>query len=204
VPVSLHRRRGTPHPATASCYSVTRGDRVTDVLHRTIRQLRGYPGRTANMLHRNLRRGIVVGATGIVLLLGSTGVAVAATFIGTNGDDFFPGTSSADNIVGLGGDDGLFGEVGNDNIVGGGGDDDIRGGRGNDRLSGGADDDSIRGGRGRDTISAGGGEDTIDLAFVGTPDGERDVVSCGDGNDTVIGAGPEDVIAPNCESVNPH
>jgi Ca2+-binding RTX toxin-like protein len=97
---------------------------------------------------------------------------VAATLVGTSGDDLLVGTADIDVIValegddrveGLGGDDVLCGGQGTDTLLGGSGADlllgglgagVLSGGAGDDRLVGvlmtGADDQSVAGGQGRD------------------------------------------------------
>ena len=52
-------------------------------------------------------------AMGLSIVLAS-GVALAATFNGTAGNDSKAGTTSADNMYGLDGDDTLNGRAGND------------------------------------------------------------------------------------------
>ena len=64
---------------------------------------------------------------------------VAATVVGTSGDDTLVGTNGADVIVGLGGNDHLRGLRGDDLLCGGLGADRLVGGRGDDLLHGGLD-----------------------------------------------------------------
>jgi Ca2+-binding RTX toxin-like protein len=73
---------------------------------------------------------------------------LAATVVGTNGDDTLVGTPAADVIVGLGGDDTISGGLGDDVICGGSGD---------DRLSGQGDDDRLFGQSGNDVLDGGEG-----------------------------------------------
>jgi Ca2+-binding RTX toxin-like protein len=73
---------------------------------------------------------------------------LAATAVGTKGDDVLVGTDGNDVIVGLGGDD---------TISGGLGDDVICGGTGNDHLSGQGDDDRLFGQAGNDVLDGGEG-----------------------------------------------
>jgi Ca2+-binding RTX toxin-like protein len=72
--------------------------------------------------------------------------AVAATTVGTQGNDTLTGTSRRDVIAGLGGDDVIEGAGGNDLICGGDGNDHLSGGAGEDVLSGDAGDDVLDGG----------------------------------------------------------
>jgi len=147
--------------------------------------------RTESMLHRSLRRSIAIAATGTVLLLGSAGVAAAATITGTGANNVLVGTATTDTIDGLAGNDVIDGKAGNDFLTGG---------LGNDIIQGGTGDDVITAGSGRDLIAGGTGDDTINL---GPPDGERDIVDCGDGSkDKVTGKSPTDLISSSCETVS--
>ena len=109
---------------------------------------------------------------------------VAATMVGTAGNDTFTGTSARDVIVGLGGNDTIDGLGGNDIICGGAGNDVLKGGSGvdrllgegggdslfgdagNDTLDGGADNDRLSGGAGTDTCRGGSGVDTASACEV--------------------------------------
>jgi hypothetical protein len=102
---------------------------------------------------------------------------VAATIVGTEGNDILRGTDGDDVIKGLGGSDAIFG---------GGGNDIICGGDGSDKLSGGGGDDMIDGGRGRDALVGGRGNDILS----GGPD--RDTLFGRDGEDTLIGGEGDD------------
>ena len=84
---------------------------------------------------------------------------LAATIIGTAGNDEIAGTNGDDVIVGLGGDDNILGGAGNDTICGGDGNDNLRGEGGDDTLLGEADDDVLIG---DDAASVGGGTDGND------------------------------------------
>jgi hypothetical protein len=68
-------------------------------------------------------------------LLVGVGAPLAATIIGTKGDDTLRGTPRADRLEGRGGDDRLYGRGGRDVLVGGRGDDVLVGGPGADRLA---------------------------------------------------------------------
>ncbi|MBA2345316.1 MAG: hypothetical protein H0V83_09575 [Rubrobacter sp.] len=97
----------------------------------------------------------------VALVLGS-GVALAATIVGTNGDDTRNGTANRDVMYGLGGDDILRGRGGNDEIDGGAnGDMYLSGGAGNDEVSGGSGADGLFGGDGFDLLYGGNGADGI-------------------------------------------
>jgi hypothetical protein len=75
---------------------------------------------------------------------------LAATIVGTAGDDVLIGTPGNDVIAGLGGSDTIRGAAGNDVICGGDGDDRLIGGDGDDRLDGGVGNDRCNGGTGTD------------------------------------------------------
>ena len=73
---------------------------------------------------------------------------VAATIVGTPGDDIIDGTAGNDVIAGLDGNDVIRGGDGDDVICGGAGEDTISGQGGNDTLFGDQDDDILDGGEG--------------------------------------------------------
>jgi Ca2+-binding RTX toxin-like protein len=112
---------------------------------------------------------------------------LAATIIGTDGDNILVGTEGRDVITGrggndliygLGGNDILCGDAGNDIILGGEGKDRMLGGRGNDMLFGEAGDDKLVGSNGNDLLD--GGEDDDNLnggSGSDVCDGSSDVVS---------------------------
>jgi hypothetical protein len=87
---------------------------------------------------------------------------LAATIIGTAGDDTLVGTAGADVIVGLAGNDILSGGDGADSICGGDGGDDISGGAGDDVLIGDDGDDVLMGGSGSDDCDGVTGADSAD------------------------------------------
>ncbi len=84
---------------------------------------------------------------------------LAATIVGTPGNDTIVGTPGNDVMVGLGGSDGIQGLGGNDRICGGDGNDQIDGGAGNDRLFGGNGSDRLIGGTGNNALFGEGGAD---------------------------------------------
>jgi Ca2+-binding RTX toxin-like protein len=86
---------------------------------------------------------------------------LAATIVGTAGNDARTGSLGKDVIAGLGGNDTLSGVGGNDVICGGGGKDLLKGGKGNDKLYGQAGADTLKGGKGNDTCKGGKGKDTL-------------------------------------------
>jgi Ca2+-binding RTX toxin-like protein len=73
---------------------------------------------------------------------------LAATIVGTPGDDVIDGTAGADVIAGLDGNDVIRGGLGNDVICGGPGEDNLSGQGGNDTLFGDQGDDVLDGGEG--------------------------------------------------------
>src|SRR5262245_21415105 len=95
---------------------------------------------------------------------------LAATIVGTEGDDFVEqgkvtganlnGTRGPDVIVGLGGGDAISGGAGNDVICGGKGVDVLVGGKGEDTLLGQAARDFFVGGPGNDRCEGGKGPDS--------------------------------------------
>ena len=105
---------------------------------------------------------------------------LAATIIGTPGDDVIMGTNQSDVIVSFGGDDTIFGGNGEDVICSGFGDDVVDGGNGKDYVDAGEGDDVIEGANGKDVILGGFGNDALD-------GGEGvDDLDGGDGIDTCI------------------
>ena len=149
---------------------------------------------------------LLLALIGLGVLLAS-GIALAATFTGNDGDNVIYGGSSDDTIDGKGGADALYGKGGKDTLYGGPGNDNaatnlydkvtnsyvsagLRGGAGNDTIDGQEGDDDMEGNGGRDTINdtspndadkvwGGTEDDTINVA-----DGDyNDQVSCGEGPD---------------------
>ena len=121
---------------------------------------------------------------------------LAATLVGTDGDDILIGTTGDDVIVGLGGNDIILGLGGNDTICGGKGADFIHGGSGADWLFGGAGHDEILGGDGPDRLMGGGGNDFLrggqgDDRLFGKSG--HDVLEGGSGNDRLVGGRGHDV-----------
>ena len=84
---------------------------------------------------------------------------VAATKMGSPGDDVFWGTPGDDVIVSRGGDDRIRPSAGDDLICSGPGADRLAGGAGNDRLDGGFGHDVLFGGLGDDELVGGGSPD---------------------------------------------
>jgi Ca2+-binding RTX toxin-like protein len=82
---------------------------------------------------------------------------VAATQVGTSGNDTLKGTSGSDVIAGLGSNDIINGLGGHDRLCGDGGNDELNGGGGHDALNGNHGDDALNGGTGTDTCNGGSG-----------------------------------------------
>jgi Ca2+-binding RTX toxin-like protein len=85
---------------------------------------------------------------------------LAATIVGTDGNDVRSGSQGQDVIVALGGNDTLSGLGGNDVICGGAGKDTLKGGKGKDSLLGQKGKDALNGGPSRDFCKGGKGTDT--------------------------------------------
>jgi len=131
---------------------------------------------------------------------------LAATIVGTPGNDKINGTPGGDVIVGLGGEDSLDGKGGNDVICGGPDRDHLKGGDGNDRIFGGDgpgriwgqdDNDYVEGGNGDDVVYGGKGDDEL-LGNEGDDrlkgEAGKDVVLGGGGKNTVQGGNDDDVL----------
>jgi Ca2+-binding RTX toxin-like protein len=173
-----------------------------------------------------MRRTMLMLATMTLTLLVASGVALAATRIGTDGPDTLRGTKGDDNLIGQGGNDTLLALAGDDTLLGGpgkdvvnggslaqplGGHKNLVGGEGNDVVQGGLGSDNVLGGEGndymvggefeppavKDTLSGAEGND-VQLS-INKPAG-KDVVSCGSGIDRVL-ADTADVVSPDCEKV---
>jgi uncharacterized repeat protein (TIGR01451 family) len=127
-------------------------------------------------------------ATTTVVGPSATCRGVAATVVGTGGNDALVGTTGRDVIAAFGGDDSItslggrdlvcagrgsdsvgagsaadrvFGGAGKDRLLGRGGPDVLRGGAGGDVLKGNRGDDRLRGGSGTDRCRGGAGADSI-------------------------------------------
>lgn len=148
------------------------------------------------------RRGLLVAGIGVVLLA-LVGGALAATIVGTGGDDTLRGTLTADRIYGRSGNDTLYGRAGNDRLYGGPGNDRLYGQAGNDRLYGQVGNDRLYGGPGNDRLYGQAGDDRLygqagNDYLNGGPG--SDWFSCGPGKDTVVADATEKVAA-DCEVV---
>ena len=79
----------------------------------------------------------------VASLAGFSAVALAATIVGTNGNDNLTGTPSHDLIVAKAGGDHVNALAGNDRVLAGAGDDTVNGGFGHDRIDDGRRDRSL-------------------------------------------------------------
>ena len=108
-----------------------------------------------------------------------TCVGLAATRVGTAGNDVINGTAGNDVIVA---------GAGNDTINGGAGNDTICGGVGNDTINAGAGTDNVRGDPGADTINGDADNDTLlGNAGGGDVNDVGDAINGGTGNDHLDG-----------------
>ena len=107
---------------------------------------------------------------------------LAATVVGTSGDDVLNGTAGRDVVVALDGEDVVRGLGGADVLCGGGGADTMHGGDGNDLVLGGGADDVLTGGDGADRVAGQGGADRL---------------RGDDGHDHLWGGAGPDVVAGN-------
>lgn len=157
-------------------------------------------------------------ATVVAAILVASGVAVAATMVGTEGNDTLNGTQGDDTMSGYGGSDWFNASGGSDVVYGGPGNDTTGGGAGADKLHGQEDNDTMNdgpstevavdelyGGPGDDKVNAGAGNDVlrgesgIDAIRGGlgndTADGGlgTDNLSGQEGDDTLYDGPPEDL-----------
>jgi Ca2+-binding RTX toxin-like protein len=86
---------------------------------------------------------------------------VAATIVGTVGDDLLLGTDGKDVIVGLEGNDVIYGFAGRDVLCGGPGRDELFGGPSSDTLHGGDQSDQLTGDAGNDYLFGDRGNDRL-------------------------------------------
>lgn len=115
-----------------------------------------------------MRRTIVLMAALASLLIGTS--ALAATIVGTNGDDSITGTLQSDTINARLGNDTVRGRSGDDLLKGRDGGDELFGQGGNDVVVAGAGDDDLWGGN----------------APVPTYNGVPDIFKCGPGDDHIF------------------
>jgi hypothetical protein len=142
-----------------------------------------------------MRRASLLLAVLALALVVASGVALAATINGNEGNNRLVGTKGKDNISGGGGNDDIFGKGGRDRLFGD---------SGNDAVLGGSKGDRFQGGLGQDRLFGQGGND-----FANAIDKQiNDRINCGTGNrdvagfddrDNRFGNGNEDQVAQNCE-----
>jgi Ca2+-binding RTX toxin-like protein len=119
-----------------------------------------------------------------VALGSASGIALAATVVGTDKDETIIGTRYADLILANGGAD---------EVRGNGGPDQLYGNAGRDRIYGGVGEgDHLYGGRGDDTMYSGD--------IFSQSGAYRDVVDCGPGDD-FASVDFRDRVRANCELV---
>jgi Ca2+-binding RTX toxin-like protein len=143
---------------------------------------------------------LVLVAMALVLLL-TSGVALAVNRVGSGGPDILRGTRGEDTLLGKGGKDIILGLGGEDSLLGGRSNDAVFGGRGSDIILGQGGNDFLGDGpfseSAEDNLSGGGGNDVLDA--INKPAFE-DHVECGRGFDRVA-ADRKDLVAPDCEKV---
>ncbi len=139
-----------------------RGDRLPPSTREpfvTLAGLRGMGSRLATVL-------LVVAVNAPAALHAAQGLAacegVAATIVGTEGDDVIAGTEGRDVIVTLDGDDSVDAAGGDDLVCAGDERDTIEGGDGHDELHGDFNSDFLAGGAGNDRLFGGGSPDELD------------------------------------------
>jgi Ca2+-binding RTX toxin-like protein len=120
-------------------------------------------------MKKGTRRGVLLLASMLVMLVVVGGVAWAATLVGNDGPNTMKGTNGPDRIDGRGGGDWINGRGGADRMWGA---------RGSDTII-----DGSRGETYKDRISAGPGNDIINT---NNTRNIRDVVTCGSGFDKWI------------------
>jgi Ca2+-binding RTX toxin-like protein len=153
---------------------------------------------------KRMSRIMKVVVLGALILVLSAGTALAATLVGTEGDDNMSGSGVADQIFtlegndtvdGMGGNDEIYGNENNDFLIGAEGSDTLYGNTGNDAVDLASfdipgDSDQGYGGKGNDTI--------------GAQDGNFDLVNCGaGGSDVAFFDAGIDKVAANCETRHP-
>jgi hypothetical protein len=126
-----------------------------------------------------MKRIVLVLTVGAMLLVQAAGMALAAPYSGTPGED---GVATAKTYNGTAADNILRADKGDNYMYGRGGDDRMYGNGGNDKMFGGPGNDKMFGGPGSDRISGGAGNDRIVVAG----DQAKDQVYCGTGYDTVV------------------
>ena len=89
----------------------------------------------------------------LAMILLVSGVALAKTVVGTEGDDVIIGTRKADDLRGAGGEDVIRGRAGDDLIRGDDQEDELYGGKGRDRID--------TAGRWSDVVDCGPGRDWV-------------------------------------------
>ena len=100
------------------------------------------------------KRTLLLVSLALAIMLLTSGVALAKTISGTDGDDFLRGTKKADSIDAMDGDDVVRGRGGNDEIWGGNDEDTLYGNKGRDYIhTAGYFADVVDCGPGRDRVT---------------------------------------------------
>ena len=137
-------------------------------------------GGTPTIFNTNLIQAL--GGAGNDTITVDSGLSLAATLSGGQGDDTNTGGSGNDTLNGDNGNDQLFGGAGNDTLFGGNGNDTLVGGAGTDHFFGGNGDDTMiwNPGDGSDVFEGGNGFDIGvvnggigDEVFTATVNGDR-------------------------------
>lgn len=137
---------------------------------------RGAAGGSIGAMKRLRRAGVLLAASGALLLALAAGdVLAGAEFGGGDWADVLHGSSEGETTSGMEGDDLIYGLSGGDSISG------VRG------------SDEVYGGPGRDVLLGGPGDD-----FIEAKDGVEDFVVCGAGHD-VASVDKEDFVSRDCE-----
>jgi Ca2+-binding RTX toxin-like protein len=143
-----------------------------------------------------------------------SGVAIASSVSGDDGDDTVYGSQAADTLYGGNANDWLNGQGGNDFLGGDAGADNIEGATGNDTMDGGAGPDRLSGGAGVDTadyharsvavaLSLDNVANDGEVRFVGGKPQTREadnvidnveVLLGGSGNDLLVGSTHDDTL----------
>jgi len=156
-----------------------------------------------------MRRTVVLLTVMLAMLVLASGVAMAAVFKGTPGNDEIYGSTQNDTIYGYGGHDELYGSP-PDRV--GSGVDTIYGGLGKDIMRGLLGPDTITAGSGGDWLSDGPIKDGMKDKLSGGPGDDvlisnnypraTDEISCGDGIDTVYADSADAFLdRSNCEKI---
>jgi Ca2+-binding RTX toxin-like protein len=135
-------------------------------------------------MKKGTRRGVLLLASMLAMLVLVGGVALAANLIGNNGSNIINGTANSDKIRGLGGNDRLNGLGGADEMWGDSGNDTLLDGQTVEKST-----DRLYGGKGSDSFNT------------DNKPNHKDIVYCGPGFDTWIADPNDRYIGGRCERV---